>query len=154
MGVAPGGSATLATNGNSIEVTFRASHPDLAGRGRRGGSGRTGRRACSTNWLNVAANSRASYVDGNGVIFNDTLTGTTSVNISAAGLAEQCGRQQRDDQLITPLAASGKITGTTGLTKDGRGDTDSLALANDYTGATTIANWHGAVGRSGRPPRR
>ncbi|MCX6930660.1 MAG: autotransporter-associated beta strand repeat-containing protein, partial [Verrucomicrobia bacterium] len=85
MGLAPGGSATLATNGNSIEVTFVP--VTLYWRGETNGVAladwATG---VSTNWLNLLANSRASYADGNGVVFNDTLLGTPSVNIPATVL--------------------------------------------------------------------
>jgi fibronectin-binding autotransporter adhesin len=134
MGVAPGGSATLATNGNSIEVTFVP--VTLTWRGETNGvaladwvtSG-------STNWLNVAANSRASYVDGNSVIFNDTLTGTSNVNIAAPVLPSSIVVSNVTTSYA--FAGSGKISGTTGLTKDGAG-TLILGVANDYTGATTI----------------
>jgi autotransporter-associated beta strand protein len=135
IGQASGGNATLATNGNSIEVTFVP--VTLSWRGETNGVALADWSAgLSTNWLNLQANTRAAYADGNGVLFNDSLIRSTNVNISAAVLPSSVTVSNVFTNYT--FSGTGKISGTTSLTKTGAG-TLILGLASDYSGATTIS---------------
>ena len=135
IGQASGGNATLATNGNSIEVTFVP--VTLSWRGETNGVALADWSASvSTNWLNLQANARAAYADGNGVVFNDSLIKSTNVNIPAAVLPSSVTVSNVFTNYT--FSGTGKISGTTSLTKTGAGSL-ILGLASDYSGATTIS---------------
>lgn len=124
--------ANLVTNGNAIELNVTAvAAPRWEGLD--GGNWDIG---LTTNWIEISTGLGASYADGNAVIFNDFALGTTSVNLTANVSPSKV--TVNNDFLSYTVSGSGKISGATGLTKQGMG---SLALltANDYTGVTRIA---------------
>ena len=90
----------------------------------------------SANWFSSGGPS--TYVQGDIVIFDDTLTGTPNV-ILTTGLAP--------NQVSVSAAAnyvfggSGKLTGTTSLTKSGSGSlTLSESGGDDFSGGITVNN--------------
>ena len=91
--------------------------------------------ATTANWIELSTTAAAMYADGNAVLFNDQASGTTSVNLGVT--VNPAKVTFNNTNLSYSLSGSGKISGSTGLTKQGPG---SLALntTNDYTGVTRI----------------
>lgn len=96
--------------------------------------------AGTANWL--AGGGPNTYVQGavgtDSVIFDDTATGTTSVNITTA-ISPNSVSVSNSSQNYT-WTGSGKLSGTTGIVKTGTGSlTITNTTANDNSGATTIS---------------
>lgn len=89
----------------------------------------------TANWIELSTGLAAYYAEGNAVTFDDTATGTTSVDLATN--VNPAKVTVNNTNLSYSLSGSGKISGTASLIKQGPG---SLALntANDYTGVTRI----------------
>jgi autotransporter-associated beta strand protein len=89
----------------------------------------------TANWQ--LGGSSASYSDGSRVLFNDSASGATSVNLTTALNPAAVNFDNSAKDYV--LSGSGRLTGNGGLAKLGSG-TVRLAngAANDYTGVTTI----------------
>ncbi len=91
----------------------------------------------TTNWVELSTGLPTVYNDGLVALFDDAALGTTTVNLVAT--VAPGGVTVTNDLQNYTFVGSGKITGATGLTKQGAG---SLTLAipdNDYTGPTIIS---------------
>lgn len=93
------------------------------------------------NWREVNSGNVTAYLEGvNGsdsVLFDDNATGTTNVNLTAA-LAPSNITVNNPTKDYT-FAGSGKLSGITGLLKQGAGKlTIANTGGNDYAGTTTI----------------
>jgi len=88
----------------------------------------------SKNW--TTGGFPTDYVDGDPVTFDDTLTGTSTVNVSVANVMPASVTFNNNKTNYT-LQGSAGIAGPTGLTKNGTG-TATITSANTYTGATTL----------------
>ncbi|HEX5220075.1 MAG TPA: autotransporter-associated beta strand repeat-containing protein [Verrucomicrobiae bacterium] len=90
----------------------------------------------SENWINQGTGLPTSYGQGNAVLFDDNATGSTAPNLVATVTPSSVTfNNSAKDYTLT---GSGKISGSTGLTKQGTAAT-TIATANDYTGKTVIA---------------
>lgn len=91
--------------------------------------------ATTANWIELSTTLATTYADGNAVLFNDAASGTTSVNLDVT--VNPARVTVNNTNLNYSLSGSGKISGATGLIKQGPG---VLALnnTNDYTGVTRI----------------
>jgi len=91
----------------------------------------------AVNWTEIISTNPTAYIQGDDVLFDDTATGSTSVvlNISASPAAITFNNSVK----AYDLSGIGKLTGSTGLVKNG---TNVLTLSNvggnDFTGATQI----------------
>lgn len=88
----------------------------------------------TANWLADAVS--ATFVDGKNVQFDDNAAGTTSVNL--AGAVAPASVMVGNDAKAYTFSGAGKITGATGLTKQGSGTLTVSAQGNDYTGPTVL----------------
>jgi autotransporter-associated beta strand protein len=101
------------------------------------GSGGSG----TPNWKTTVTDASTRYIQGSGgsdvVNFDDTATGTGSVNLTAS--LSPVSVTVNNSTLDYTFTGSGKLTGSTGLEKTGTG---TLTLANtavnDFTGGTVI----------------
>lgn len=91
--------------------------------------------ATSTNWVNGTSLTPVTYHDGDAVQFDDTATGTTTINLVSA--------VQPGSVLFTntvnsyTLQGAGTINGSTTLSKDGT-NTLTINNTNAYKGATIL----------------
>ena len=97
----------------------------------------------TANWRTLTTNVPTRYVQGSvgvdSVIFDDTATGTTDVNLTAS--LSPRGITVNNSALTYTFSGTGRFTGDTILTKDGIG---TLIIRNttqnDSTGVTTVNN--------------
>lgn len=90
----------------------------------------------TTNWINGGSGLPTYFSEGSEVVLNDEALGTTSVNLVAN--VHPTSVTFNNTNLSYTLVGSGKISGSTGLAKQGLG-TVTIANANDYTGPTVIS---------------
>ncbi len=92
--------------------------------------------ASTYNWL--AGATSTNFTDGSAVQFDDNATGTTTINL-AATVSPKSTLAVNSTKNYT-FGGTGKITGSSGLTKAGSGTlTFTGAMANDYTGPNVIS---------------
>jgi len=98
--------------------------------------------ANNSNWNLTTANNwksngvSALYQDGSDVIFDDTATGSTNVNIATIVMPAS---MEFSNSTKTYTLTGASINGTALLTKSGSG-TLTLGSANNYTGGTELLN--------------
>ena len=104
------------------------------------GNWQVGATGANGNWKLITANTATDYIDGDAVLFDDTATGTSTINLtttlSPAGITVN---NTTGGVATYTFSAPGKISGGASLTKLGNG---ALVITNttpnDNTGATTI----------------
>jgi T5SS/PEP-CTERM-associated repeat protein/autotransporter-associated beta strand protein len=93
----------------------------------------------TANWTEDYAESSTTYADGDPVLFDDRVdAGPTTVLLNTTVAPGDSGVTFNNSEVNYNLTGTGKITGSTGLTKSGTGTT-TLSTANDYTGVTTVS---------------
>lgn len=90
----------------------------------------------TTNWINGGSGLPTYFSEGSEVLFNDEALGTTSVKLVTT--VHPTSVTFNNTNLSYTLSGSGKISGTTGLAKQGAG-TVTIANNNDFTGPTVIS---------------
>jgi len=95
----------------------------------------------TANWL-IPPTTASTFANGDGAVFNDAAAGTTSVVVAAA--VSPSSVTIDNSALAYTFTGTGAISGTTSLVKQGTGEA-SIATANTYTGATTVAGGRLAV---------
>ena len=88
------------------------------------------------NWVLATGGTPTNYQAGDAVLFDDSATGFTTVDVSAAFSPSSVTFNNSTAKTYT-LGGLGSIAGTTGLTKKGNGRV-ILATANTYTGVTDV----------------
>ncbi len=131
-----GVTASIVTNAanNSIDLVITGvNQPRWDGEA--GGTWDTG---SDTNWVNIGTALPTTYTDPSAVVFNDLALGTTNVNLTTT--VNPVGITVTNSALNYTIGGTGKISGSTGLTKQGAG---SLAIlntgGNNFTGPVTIS---------------
>lgn len=91
----------------------------------------------TTNWVGASSGTPMVYQNGDGVLFDDSAPGTTTVNLVTN--VQPASVILNNSNLAYTIAGEGKISGAAGLTKNNAG-TVTLANTggNDYTGPTAI----------------
>ena len=89
------------------------------------------------NWINIGTGLPTYYLQGDAVAFDDSASGTTTVNLVAAVTPVRI--TINNTNLAYTLTGSGSINGAVGITKQGTG---SFAInnVNGYTGPTVVAS--------------
>lgn len=91
----------------------------------------------TTNWIDLISGDPTTYHDGEPVLFDDTATGTTTVNVSMT--VKPGSLTFNNTQLPYTLTGSGSISGTTGVLLEGSNTVSMLNTGgNSYTGPTVI----------------
>ena len=94
----------------------------------------------SANWKDDYAETASTYQDGDPVMFDDRVTAAgpaISVSLDTTVAPGGSGVTFANATKNYTLSGTGKITGTTGLLKQGAG-TVTLSTLNDYTGVTKV----------------
>jgi len=89
------------------------------------------------NWRLVTAGTATEYLAGDEVLFDDTATGSTNVEITTANVAPATTTFNNSTKSYTLSSAGGFGISNGSLTKSGSG-TVVLLTPNTYTGVTTI----------------
>lgn len=93
----------------------------------------------TANWVNLGTGTATFFNNGNAVLFDDNAQGTTNVNITTTVVPSSV--TVNDSVLSYAFTGTGKISGSTGLTKRGTGTlTIQNTGGNNYTGPTVVTN--------------
>ncbi len=95
----------------------------------------------TANWL-IPPTTPSTFANGDAALFNDAAAGTTNVVVAAA--VSPSAVTIDNSTLAYTFTGTGSISGTASLVKQGSGGA-TLATANSYTGATTVAGGRLAV---------
>jgi autotransporter-associated beta strand protein len=91
----------------------------------------------TTNWINIGNGLPTVYSDGSAVVFDDSATGTTTVNLVT--IVHPQSITINNTNLSYTLIGSGKISGSIGLNKQGGATLSILNTGgNNYTKPTII----------------
>lgn len=126
--------ATLVDNGTTVNLNITdVNAPRWEGLA--GGNWDIG---LTTNWINAGSGLPTFFSEGSTAVFNDEALGTTSVALVTT--VHPSSVTFNNSTKSYTLTGSGKISGSTGLTKQGDNlTTIANAGGNDYTGATVIS---------------
>jgi autotransporter-associated beta strand protein len=130
---------TLTNASGALSLNVSANSPRWSGLD--SGNWAVGSTGANKNWKLVTGGAATDYIEGDVVLFDDTVTtGTTSVNVSAANVSP-AGTTFANSSKDYTLGSTGGfgIAGTGPLTKSGTGAL-VITNANSYTGLTTIEN--------------
>ena len=150
LGTAPiGVNATLTDNGTNVIINIASLIPILTWSGTVSPAGNWDI-GSSLNWLDESSAS-AVYDESpvKAVLFNESASGTPNVNLTTT--LSPSSLNVSNASLAYNFSGSGKISGDTGLTKDGTG-TLTISTTNDYTGATTVNGGTLKLGAGGALP--
>jgi fibronectin-binding autotransporter adhesin len=132
----PGVQAHVATNSSSIDLVITS-----AGTPRWDGTiaGGVWDVDATANWIDLGTLAPTTFHQGSTVLFDDAAAGTTTVNLNTT---VNPGKVTfANSSRAYTLTGSGKISGSTGLLKDGTGTAAILNTGgNNYTGSTVISN--------------
>lgn len=95
------------------------------------------------NWIDQITNTSTLYADPSPVLFDDSATGPTAVTLNTT--VAPSAVTFNNSTLTYSLSGTGKITGSTGLTKTGTG-TVTVGTTNDHTGVTRFEGGTVSVG--------
>jgi len=138
-------SANLGQSGQFITLIVAGDNPTWAGLDN--GNWKVGSTGASSNWKTTSG--ATDYIEGDTVIFDDSATGTTSVDISAANVSPTSTTFNNSTKSYTISSSGGfGIAGNGSLTKSGTG-TVTITTVNSYTGGTNINNGTLALSGSG-----
>lgn len=87
------------------------------------------------NWIDQLTSNPSNFANGAPVLLDDTATGLTAIDL--IGTLTPGDVQFNNSSLAYTLNGSGKISGATGLTKNGSADL-TLNTANDFTGTVNL----------------
>ena len=123
---------TLAISGNSAVWTGTAGGTD-------GGNWSTAVQAAPKNWTLSGGGGATDYVSGDAVVFDNSATGTTTVNISTADVTPALMTFNNDGTHPYTINGTGvfKIAGSGGIIMNGSGSV-TLNTANTFSGGVTV----------------
>ncbi|HVX56797.1 MAG TPA: autotransporter-associated beta strand repeat-containing protein, partial [Candidatus Saccharimonadales bacterium] len=127
-------------NAGTVSVTITSADVGVKWNGGASGNWDVNNNA-NTIWQTVPSGNRAFYIEsGSGndsVIFDDTATGTTTVNLTTALTPQTVAITNSSKTYL--FTGAGKITGGTGLVKDGANTLIVANSGNDFSGNITLA---------------
>jgi fibronectin-binding autotransporter adhesin len=126
----------LVLNGNNIALQVNGDSPKWTGA--LNGVWSTANLVAPKNWKLIASGATTDYIDADSVRFDDSATGTTSINISA-GTVNPTSTTFANSAKNYTIASSGGfgIGGGGFLVKNGTGNV-TISTNNSYAGTTTV----------------
>jgi len=129
-------SGTFGTSGNFITLTIAGDAPKWSGLDN--GNWVVGSTGPNSNWKLITAGTATNYISGDTVLFDDSATGTTTIDIPAANVTPTLTTFNNSSKTYVIGSSGGfGISGSGGIVKNGTA-TVMLTNANSYTGVTTV----------------
>lgn len=128
-------SATLSVSGTYITLTVNGDTPKWTGLDN--GNWVVGTTGANHNWKLITAGTPTDYIQGDTVVFDDSATGSTTINISAANVSPTFTTFNNNALNYTLTSGSTFGIASGGLTKSGTG-TLTILNSNTFSGATTV----------------
>jgi len=142
-------SATLGLDTIDQFITLIISGDNPRWSGLDSGNWVVGTTGSNSNWKLITSGDATDYIEADSVFFDDSVEGTTSVNISAANVSPTSVTFNNSGTNYTLDSTGGfGIAGTGSLTKTGTG-TVTISTVNSYTGGTNINEGTLALSGSG-----
>lgn len=128
----PGVVAQVVTNGLNIDLNITAVNI-LVWDGLNGGAWDNN---SSIDWTNILSGLPAAYTQGSSVVFDDTVAGTSNVNLTITATPSSVAFSNS----VVPytIAGAGKISGPTGVGLFGTGAVTLSTTNNNYSGTTLV----------------
>ncbi len=131
------------TTDNAIALQVTGLAANLLWQGASSGTWATG---STNNWFNTGTSATDNFFTGDSVTLDDSATGTTTINVSASGVAP--GGVTFNNSSKTYTFNGGSITGSGSLAVNG-GGVVVFNQTNTYTGGTSINSGTLQVGSGG-----
>ena len=146
----PRTSGTLIDNGTSaLSLVVTGDRPVWTGADN--GNWIAGTTGANGDWQLQTAATATDYISGDNVLFDDSATGLTSINISSANVSPAAVTFNDSFKNYTISSSGGfGITGTGSLTKNGTG-TVTVTTANSFSGPVILNGGTLAASLSGNP---
>jgi len=128
-------SAAVGLSGTYVTLTISGDSPKWTGLD--SGNWVVGTTGPSHNWKLITLGTPTDYIQGDTVLFDDSATGSTTVNISAANVSPTLTTFNNSALNYTLTSGGGFGIASGGLTKSGTG-TLTISNTNTFSGATTV----------------
>jgi autotransporter-associated beta strand protein len=131
----PRTTGTISNSGTAISLVVSSDSPLWTGAD--SGSWVAGSTGSNHNWKLLGAGTGTDYIQGDVVLFNDSATGTTTIDISAANVNPTSTTFNNSTAPYTVNSSGGFGIASGSLTKSGSASL-TINTANTYTGGTTV----------------
>jgi autotransporter-associated beta strand protein len=126
---------TFGSSGGFITLTISGDAPKWTGLDN--GNWVVGFTGSNSNWKLISGGGPTNYIEGDTVLFDDSATGTTTIDISAANVAPTLTTFNNSTLSYVIGSSGGFGISNGGITKNGTGSV-TITTANSYTGVTAI----------------
>lgn len=126
---------SLSLNGSNLALQINGDNPKWTGA--QSGVWTTATIGGSSNWKLVTAGNNTDFITADNVVFDDTATGVTTVDIASANVAPVTTEFNHSAKNYTLSSSGGFGISNGSLTKSGSGSL-TISSANSYAGGTTI----------------
>ena len=131
-------SANLANAGGFIDLVVAGDNPKWTGA--LNGNWTTATLSAPKNWTLISGGTPTDYIQGDVVLFDDTASGTTSINISDATVSPTSTTFNNSSRAYTISSTGGfGIGGAGSVSLTGAGSV-TMNTTNTYSGGTNLAN--------------
>lgn len=128
-------SATPVLSGTNIAIQVSGDSPKWTGA--LSGNWIPGTQANPKNWKLITANTATDFIDGDNVLFDDTATGTTSLELSTDSITAGIIEFNNSSKNYSISSGPGNGIAVGSVIKNGTGAL-TINTVNNYTGGTTL----------------
>ncbi len=126
----------LVLNGNNIALAVTGDNPKWTGLV--SGEWSTNTIAGAKNWRLVSGGTATDYIEGDAVVFDDSATGTGTIDISSSVSPTSTLFNNTTKNYTIGSSGGGGIGGPGGITKNGSGSV-TISANNSYAGPTAVS---------------
>jgi fibronectin-binding autotransporter adhesin len=127
--------SAISDTGSAITLLISGDAPRWTGLD--SGNWQTGTTGASSNWILQTAATATDFINTDDVLFDDTATGSTSIDINAANVSPFATTFNNSSLAYTLGSTGGFGIASGSLTKNGSGNL-TISNANTYSGGTAI----------------